>query len=70
MATITLPDASGLVAALSGKKTYVTMIVGMAAVAANHYGVLPFDIGLPPSDWMSDEFKLFSGVVFRSALAK
>lgn len=70
MATITIPDASGLIAMLSGKKTYLTMVVGMAAVAANHFGVLPFDIGLAPSDWASDEFKLFSGVVFRSALAK
>lgn len=53
---------------LSGKKTYITMAFGMVVVAANHFGLLPLDTGLLPGDWLSDEYKLLSGVVFRSAL--
>lgn len=66
MATITLPDLS----ALDGKKTYITLVVGMLAIAANHFGVLPYDIGLDPSKWLQDEYQAVVGMVFRSAIAK
>lgn len=67
MATIALPS---LLSTLDGKKTYITLVVGMIAIAANHFGVLPFDIALDPSKWVQDEYQLVVGMVFRSAIAK
>lgn len=62
--TVTLPDLSGIVAYLAGKKTYITLAVGMIVVAANHFGVLPPEYvpnGLDPNNWVQQEWTLVLG---------
>lgn len=53
----------------SGKKTYALMVIGMAAIAASRFHVIPY-FGIAPGDWIPDEFLLVTVMVARSALAK
>lgn len=67
--TVTIPDLSGVRNFLVGKKVYITVLVGMAVVAANHYGLLPPEYvpaGLNPADWVQDEFKLALGAFYNA----
>lgn len=69
MATINL-DLGSLQALLAGKKFYLGAAAGMIAIAANHYGVLPFAIPNDPQNWLSDEYTLLMSMFARAAVAK
>lgn len=72
MPTINVPDISGVVTFLSGKKTYIAVAIGMAAVALNHFGLLPpqYAISNDPKNWLNDEFTLLVTAFMRSGIAK
>ena len=66
-------NGTSIAKAVDGYKTYITIGVGMAVIAANHFGLLPDSLvpqGLDPNNWVNDEYKLIIGAVFRSAIAK
>jgi len=52
---ITLPDLSGMKDFMKGYGFYVGSAIGIAAIVANHYGVLPNVMGQPvdPANWQS-----------------
>jgi hypothetical protein len=75
MTTVTLPDVNpaSVQKFLAGKKTYIGLAIGMAVVAANHFGVLPKEYvpaGLDPSNWVADEYRLLIDAFARAGLAK
>jgi len=57
---------------VSGKKTYIALIVGMAAIALNHFGFWPTSLHLnvDPGNWVNDEYTLILGLFSRAAVAK
>lgn len=66
-------DPKSITNALQGNKTYITLAVGAAVIALNHFGYLPDSLvpqGLDSNNWINDEYKLIVGAVFRSAIAK
>jgi hypothetical protein len=66
-------DPTSLANAISGKKTYITLGIGMIVIAANHFGVLPPSLTPPkldPQDWVNEEFGLVVAAFFRSGIAK
>ena len=70
MATITLPDVSGVLASLSGKKTYLTLVCGALVIVANHFDLVPVGyVNLDPNDWINELYQLAVGATFRSAVA-
>jgi hypothetical protein len=54
---------------ISGNKTYLLMGIGMVAIAAHRFGVLPH-FGVPSGDWIIYEFALAGVMVIRSALGR
>jgi len=65
-------DLSGIQAALAGKKTYISVALGAAVIAANHFGMLPPNMvpaGLDPANWVSQEYQLLLAATFRAALS-
>lgn len=72
MPTINVPDVSGVVTWLSGKKTYIALAIGMGAVALNHFHLLPAQYAIPndPNNWLNDEFTLLVTAFMRSGIAK
>lgn len=63
-------DSASLQALLSGRKFYLGALAGMAALAANHYGVLPFPINNDPAAWLNDEYGLVMAIFARAGVAK
>ena len=62
-----------LQALVSGKKTYIALVVGIVAVALNHFGFWPnnqLPLNLSPNNWLSDEYNLILVAFGRAAVAK
>jgi hypothetical protein len=61
-------------ASIDGYKTYLALAFGALIIAANHFGLLPDDMGkalnFDPNNWINDEYKLLLGATGRSALTK
>lgn len=68
-----LSTVSKINEALAGRKTYVVLVIGMVAIALNHFQLLPESLmqdGLDPKNWLMDEYKLVVATFFRAGVAK